>query len=124
MKPEDQIKALAELDGYRQESGHMEYDGEQLPWKIFIDTSGEKFNSTDARFLYLHSYDAIIPLIQKQPWPTLCEVAIQSRIIDQKRFADAVPTMDNLEGWCALMFLAQPTQLCEALLRAVGKWKE
>jgi hypothetical protein len=106
MKPEDQIKALAELAGYIQESGFVEYDGAKLPWKLFINAAGKKHNSTDVKFCYLTSYDAIIPLIQKQT------SEVQQRIHNRLQ----------KEIWCCE--LNPPIKYCEALLRATGKWKE
>lgn len=92
MTPEEQIKALAELDGWiyihgaelhengwRHKDGRTAYENADLP-------------------AYLLSYDAIIPLIQKQI------------LLHPNK-----PMPDTLQ--------ATPTQLCEALLRATGKWK-
>ena len=74
MTKEAQVSALAELDG-------------------------AKFHVDD-----LTSYDAIIPLIQKQ------EVGVRARVV--QRHPSGVTLMST------------PAQLCEALLRATGKWKE
>lgn len=124
MKPEAQIKALAELDGWTERQCEdinvwaWFHNEEQMT--AWLDKSWHaEYPPVD----YLDSYDAIIPLIQKQEWDVKCEVAIQLRIAKQKTLV-MVPTMDNLEGWCVVMLCATPAQLCEALLRATGKWKE
>ena len=52
---------------------------------------------------YLTSYNAIIPLIQEQ--------------------LDGIQS-DLLAKYGADLILMPPSQLCEALLRATGKWKE
>lgn len=83
----DQLTALAELDGY----GQFSHDFRTPPD-------------------YLHSYDAIIPLIQKQ-----------SQEI-QDRLGDIMCRMDAFKyRW---FWQSTTSQLCEALLRATGKWKE
>ncbi len=96
MTPEQQIKALAELDG----------------WTDL--TISRPFNTLCGRWMgqlpskvpnYHESYDAIIPLIQKQT------AEIQSDV------SFFLP--DEVNG-----FTATPAQLCEALLRATGKWIE
>lgn len=55
---------------------------------------------------YLTSYDAIIPLIQKQDWK------IRNKI--------ECKLLDNIGS----VVESTPAQLCEALLRSVGKWKD
>ena len=104
MTEQDQIKALAELGGYdwstRQPmmgGGWMKKDGGGFCW---CDEN------------YLASYDAIMPLIQKQ------SRAVRSEIFN---------SFDTDAGWTSQaieMMLATPAQLCEALLRSTGKWKE
>jgi len=91
MNTEKQIKALAELDGKT---------------KLLNEASGcavmywEDGNDWMMLPKYLTSYDAIIPLLRKQPESVLHKVA------------DAMDIMTT------------PSQLCEALLRATGKWEE
>lgn len=105
MKTEDQIKALAELDGYfpfwcdlsrlwswKSKDGKYRNLNQGLSEEHLVKI-------TD----YLISYDAIIPLIQKL-----------GRDVGGKVWA--------LEGELNLTY--SPQQLCEALLRATGKWKE
>jgi hypothetical protein len=93
MKPEDQIKALAELDGAL-------VPHTPTPEEV---ASGSYYQWQPA---YLTSYDAIIPLIQKQPDEVITEV--ECYVYDK---------MDNA-------LKATPAQLCEALLRATNKWKD
>lgn len=102
MKPEQQIKALAELDGW---------SVVQNDWKTYnaISPDGKVTASCNTEFeawishSYLTSYDAIIPLIQRlgkdvggRVWVLVAE----------------------------LNLTYTPAQLCEALLRATGKWIE
>lgn len=86
MKPEDQIKALAELDGW---------------------CGCNKFACADSYFAsapqYLTSYDAIIPLIQKQSHEVKCNM------------------WNHLDAESDL-WDATPAVLCEALLRAADRW--
>jgi hypothetical protein len=86
MKEQDQIKALAELDGC-----------DCADWGMTRHTSNCAINGNKP---YLTSYDAIIPLIQK--------LGLWSQIM-QQMVAVNNPT---------------PAQLCEALLKSVGKWME
>lgn len=83
MTPQSQIKALAELAG-------------------IVDNN--------YRPDYLHSYDAIIPLIQKQTETMRYNIFLQVTKIA------VCPTFD--------VFKANPSQLSEALLRATNKWKD
>jgi len=95
MKPEEQIKALAELDGIK-----------------ICESFACGCNRTLEKLNYLTSYDAIIPLIQKQNVPTITRISLNLSMAQNgtaKAFA-----------WLK----ATPSQLCEALLRATGKWKE
>lgn len=116
MKPELQIKALAELDGWSEhetEERQFCYPGGQtfvkcLRW--FKDFVANPFMMGGVRFdelpNYLTSYDAIIPLIQKQDWKIRNEIECK--------------LLDNIGS----VVESTPTQLCEALLRSVGKWKD
>ena len=125
MNAQDQIKALAELDGpplfvirkpihdpfgyYRKDA--CGYCGLNEAWRVTEEVGrlhiGGRPTDHDRVILepaptkpYLTSYDAILPLVQKQP------VAIKIEIMSRCCLLDA------------------PTQLCEALLRATGKWRE
>ena len=93
MKPEDQIKALAELDG-----------------RLACTVSNCGCGSELKDFNYLTSYDAIIPLIQRhQRQGRKMALKITGELWNMK---------------LVFLFQATPSQLCEALLRATGKWKE
>jgi len=96
---EKQIKALAELDGFR----YLSPDTGLCYRTDKVEEDGVKCPD------YLTSYDAIIPLIQKQSYATVS--VIHSSLCD----------MNDTK-----FFLRDttPAQLCEALLRATGKWEE
>jgi len=95
MKPEQQIKALAELDGLVGRFQNIQHVLVKGVWHPVPP--------------YLTSYDAIIPLIQKQTDEVGWLLANHLKdIITEDRF----------------VWQATPTQLCEALLRATGKWIE
>lgn len=96
MKPEDQIKELAELDG-------LVYDN-QSPYMSLVWRRGATYQQLPG---YLTSYDAIIPLIQKQDEET-------QRLLARRLGCSAY----------RIPISVTPAQLCEALLRATGKWKE
>lgn len=98
MTTEQQLKALAELDGWKFEYGFNEH-------KTGRDSFGYSDNHGSVLHVpnYLTSYDAIIPLIQRlgkdvggRVWVLVAE----------------------------LNLTYTPSQLAEALLRATGKWIE
>jgi len=116
---QDQLKALAELD-------ELENVRESGPFKTLIGehkpSGGTILHVKD----YLHSYDAIIPLIQKQ-----CGDNTQStrvKFLNTLRQLIGVNKPTNKVGTPLVsdfdLIVATPFQLCEALLRATGKWKE
>lgn len=94
MNPEAQIKALAELDGWK---CYPAIDGSDAHWICPNEWWHESCPS------YLTSYDAIIPLIQKQP------LEIRDRIATKGG---------------PISFMATPAQLAEKLLRATNRWTE
>jgi hypothetical protein len=102
MTEHDQVAALAELDGWT-------CDVTQGLW---TDVDGGQFveHSLAHHKLpnYLTSYDAIIPLIQRQPRKII--VAMEDHF------------EEHMKDW--LWLKLTPSQLTEALLRATGKWKE
>jgi len=69
----------------------------------FTDALGYRIHAKP----YTESYDLIIPLIQKQP--------SHIKAWTEKEL--------GLEYWVAAV-MATPSQLCDALIKAVGKWKE
>lgn len=112
MKLEEQIKSLAELDGYIMELSSPNripvmclYEKDKIIRECHMDSP--------RMTAYLTSYDAIIPLIQKQDYEF--KVGVYNFFTE----------MDA--GWttCAVSMLdATPAQLGKALLKATGKWKE
>lgn len=82
----------------------------------------------------LFSYDAIIPVIEKQDlteeqW----EALLQALVPDEKdwiacntiwRDKNLKLRQSRLPRAYRLLILASPRQLCEALLKSTGKWKE
>ncbi len=102
MNQEQQIKALAELDGAKYFDAH----NVNYPYP-----DGTGYHNTDVK-PYLTSYEAIIPLIQRQDVPTITRISLKLSIA-QNETAKAY-------AWLK----ATPAQLCEALLRATGKWIE
>jgi hypothetical protein len=104
LTPQDKIKLAAELDGWTIDSGSMLYDGAVLPWTIYTNKEGVRFNPTDDKFKYATSYDAIIPLIQK----------LTSQV--QQRLWEALELEDDFYP-----YQKTPTQLLDALLVATGK---
>lgn len=95
MTNEDKIKVLAELDGWR----HSPF-GTVKPGTIELGTPPN----------YLTSYDAIIPLIQKQ------DEAIKAKVKWLVVFDGG--------GKVGTLFDVTHAQLCDALIKAVGKWKD
>lgn len=97
MLKEAQIKALAELDGWEAvfEDCASRMMGTPPDWS----DHGYRHHYCKA---YLTSYDAIIPLIQKQ------SEGIREFVYEYWHYPLSVT----------------PAQLCEALLRATGKWTE
>ena len=98
MREIDQVKAIAELDG--------NWLGEEYPDKNI----GGMVRYKD----YLTSRDAIIPVIDKQGWETKRRIGRQLREDFRLQDDDEIPV---------LILCRTPRQLCEALLRATGKWK-
>lgn len=110
MKSELQIKALAELDGYFpfwcDLSRLWSWKSKDGRYRNFNQGLSEEHlvKITD----YLTSYDAIIPLIQKQ------DGEIRMTVVDY---------LTDVVGYGCILD-ATPAQLCEALLRATNKWSE
>jgi hypothetical protein len=114
MTNEDKIKALAELDGWTCEP---EPEGSTNPFAWWKD--GDRHPSVPANNIfyyipkYLTSYNAIIPLIQKLSAGNAGKAL-------HERIEYLLWTHYRLE----YMTQANPSQLCDALLRATGKRKE
>lgn len=110
MTEADQIRAIAELDGI-------------IPFWHEGNKSWCAGLTTDSHISfkpYFTSYDAIIPLIQKQDDETKIKFMTKICMI----YADVIgcDPDDVSSGW-ALTSLPI-SDICEALLRATGKWKE
>lgn len=124
MIDQEKIKALAELDGWVcDKDGH---------WGINPDESGEPqfYPNRGLHPNYFTSYDAIIPLIQKQRtkdqffvvnfWKALHKLWHNGEDI---QFSEGDAKLyyfgSNTVHWCA--FDSTPLQLADALLIATGK---
>jgi serine/threonine protein phosphatase PrpC len=104
MTEQEQIKALAELDGWKHKPTPVGYWGDKdngmYPLSLPPLTNlNQHFNFPP----YLTSYDAIIPLIQK------LDANVQNKFM--------MLCVGGISNYT-------PTQLCESLLKATGKWKE
>lgn len=112
MKPELQLKACAELDGWKLQYHNLQGENWVKPNGDIVTLWADS-TLHDCNFFpnYLTSYDAIIPLIQKQDKNTL------HKLLNWLVFQD--------EGYrLEWSIFATPQQLVEALLRATGKWIE
>ncbi len=114
MTTEQKIKALAELDGYSEVSDNgtayvkdMVENWEKHRHDCIVSEEREGMLIVNV-LRYLTSYDAILPLIQKQNIGIRIAVASQIRSLGL-----AVGTAYN----------ATPEQLADALLRATGRWE-
>lgn len=96
--PEQKIKALAELDGWKTIKWSDGSDSTFMEKNGLLDTEIKDFK-------YRASYDAIIPLIQKLDARTQRLIHFQ---------------LDELVTWD---FNATPSQLCDAVLIATGKFE-
>ena len=107
MNPQEQIKALAELAGYKERVFTEHPDYKDKDWTMFVPD-------------YLYSYDAIIPLIQKQP--TTVQLDIVKYLYQS--LGNTVRHTLSFGNATKLLLMMTPQQLSEALLRATGKWKD
>lgn len=112
MKLEDQIKAIAELDGW---SNVTIYPSENNQ----VDGFKPNGMGWSECLPYTTSRDAIVPVIEKQT-----EEMQLKTIYTLSKTMTHPKDWDYVTGWMLLAIKATPTQLCEALLRATGKWKE
>lgn len=116
MNEQDQIRAIAELDGWVWH-GDSAWDTNLPYWK---NKEGIAYQWLPH---YLTSYDAIIPVIQKQQETNLDVRYAISYVLQSLRFGFNSKNLDHAEA-TDLLLCASPSQLCEALLRATGKWIE
>lgn len=122
MKPQDQIIALANLDGWtlKLEKG-TDVENHDEPWEEYRWISGEEWLSHDDIPSYLTNGDEMRRLIGKQNY------TIRARII---RFLSKEIEWDNygiteraVIQEMEQFLLATSETLAEALLRAHGLWK-
>jgi len=121
MNPTEQIKALAELDGFVANADEeFVLDNPFSPTGVAIHRKVFRNCRCFVDKHYLTRYDAIIPLIQKQPAGVMIDFTYHLwRIIER----DAKRNYNRqYDAW--RLVIATPAQLCEALLRATGKWKD
>ena len=109
MNEQDQIKAIAKLDGWDKEATPY-LDGKQTGWGMPASKPG--WNWISQLPDYLHSRDAIVPVIEKQTKEILYRI-VDFLCVSSDTYTTAIAVL-----------LAPPELLCEALLRATGKWKE
>lgn len=108
MTEQDQIKALAELDGWTDISQIADFPH-----------TGTMPDGTFGKLLpdYLNSRDAIVPLIEKACDSFDKQDSFMSNLMDS--VIEGSSTGDKI--WLAVT--ASPQQLSEALLLATSKWK-
>lgn len=113
MNPNDILKACAELDGWY----NIYFFISGIEWR------GSHKDAPDGTWslpAYTTSYDAIIPLIQKQSKVAQCEFL--SKLFNMYG-NNPEPDLDYMTLW-PMTFSLTPAQLCEALLCALGLWEE
>jgi hypothetical protein len=120
MTPEQITKAVAELDGFENVDIYIKRG--PIPFCISVlqgtrDGLGESQDTLGREMFVIPQYltyrDAIVPVIEKQDYTTRVEIVAWFKKQSQSNLS------------CALDILkATPPQLCEALLRATGKWVE
>lgn len=129
MNPTEQIKALAELDGFENLYRYFSQPASIFGKMVDMGTQDGKGESVDllGRELkpvpdYLTSFDCIIPLIQKQSplaMTQFVDFLCKDLLGDHYDGSDYISQVE-----IGALFRATPAQLREALLRATGKWKE
>jgi len=99
----EQIKCLGAIDDWSEVDDHRR----ELRYKEYRVVDGRMWTSISSQMPdWLNSYDAIISLIGKQSREIRETVDHEHELVG---FGYGFPT---------------PAQLCEALLRAVGEWKD
>jgi hypothetical protein len=118
MTDQDQIKAIAELDGW--EYAHNDADGGSSGWRHGKQGNLLTIEQVTEFHSYLTSRDAIVPVIDK-----ICKD-------DVHKWCDVIDAFCKIchpVNYTALqvsisLMRATPSQLSEALLRATDKWKD
>jgi|ERR1035437_5005054 hypothetical protein len=114
MKDTDQNAEIAKLDGWTL------FDSGKDSFGVWCEAHATREHEgilQDKLPLYLTSYDALVPVIKRQ---------IEDGAVNQLDFALQLNAIlpDGEIARYPLTIFATPSQLCEALLRAAGKWKE
>lgn len=109
MTDQEIIKAVAELDGWSFVTSR-DVQGKAMP-EYWENENDERPVIYEQRHLphYLTSRDAILSLIEKKDYFLKRDIFLELKRITHASF---------------LVFLATARQLCEALLRATGKWQD
>ena len=114
MNESEQIKAIAELDGFDKE-----------PTKPRTAIWGLSHNKPEWNFIhqlprYLESRDAIVPVIEKLTYIGKTQVVdfLCDLMLEGYDGSDYVKQSD-----VPLLLCASPAVICEALLRSTGRWK-
>ena len=125
MKPEDQIKAIAELDGWTDIKYYPHPIDET--WKQLYAGIAPDKKILQTIPPYLTSRDAIVPVIEKLPRDLIVKF-IHFLTLDVLKICPIVGSDEACfmasELDCFAIVKATPTQLVEALLRVTGKWIE
>lgn len=111
MTPQSQIIAIAELDGWQCNLWSDKSTSEWYSKKDEIDKNIKDFT-------YLHSRDAIVPVIEK-----VIKTSGEWHEFTIHLFGEAT-IVDDAFTIVFKLLQKTPSQLCEALLRATGKWTE
>ena len=109
MNSNDQIKALAELDGW------VELEVNKSNTGLIGYRYSHKYAKLSGKELippYLTSLDAIVPVIEKQDDNT------------RRKISSLLSTKEAFKGAICDYFFQTASNLSEALLRATGKWKD
>lgn len=111
MNIKDQIKAVAELDGWK-----LNEFNRQVPPNLHPLNNA----NCDYQFPpYLTSRDAIVPVIEKIIESYGNQLSFYTSL--QRLVIKQTDNPYSIEFSC---ITATPQQLCEALLRTTGKWKD
>lgn len=119
MSDTDIVIEVAKLDGYTEEQAHSFGNSVEKEFAYQCgEINSEEYVSNVVQQPkppnYLHSRDAIIPVIKKQTQH------VQLGVVDE-----LTPHKREFDGDVAVIAMTAPArQLCIALLKATGRWKE
>lgn len=115
MKEYEQIKAIAELDGWTSKEHWQPKEPPFTMWSKHGQIGHQWFH-----FKFLISRDAIIPVIEK--FITNSEIEMK---FNYALYALLPKREGSTHGMTYVMaVLSTPAQLCEALLKTLGKWED